>query len=300
MAKSDISESHSEPATRYAANPVVHFYDSMGDHYLNWSPSLHIHFGYYRLGMNPFRLEAMLDQMVLEVYKRLNLCQKRPVLVDAGCGVGAASRLMSGLKPGAIFYGVTISPWQVAAGTAVNQKSGLDNTIFLLEADFQQMPFSHNFADAAFAIESACYARGKDKMELIKELARVLKPGGRMVTVDGFRKNDRPLPAFLEKIYRHYLDLWALSDLAELDQFRMALQQAGFDNIQTEDISWKVAPTALHIPLTVLKLWIKTRWVKRQKLSIVQKNYIKALSLTLFIGLWKQYFGYYMVTCDKK
>lgn len=282
------------------ASKVVRFYDRMGENYRNWSPSLNIHFGYFRWGINPFRLETMLDQMSLEVLKRLNLRTEHPVVIDAGCGVGTASRFMLAYAPAARFCGVTISPWQAACGRSINREKGTEEQVSIFEADFRSMPFADGFADAAFAIESACYANGRDKAELVSELARVLKPGSRLVVVDGFKKHSGSLSAFLEKIYRRYLDLWAVGELAEMGLFRKALLDAGFGNIQTEDISWKVAPTAFHIPLTVLKLWAKTRLIDRQKLSQVQKDYIKALSLTLFMGIWKQHFGYYIVTCEKK
>ncbi len=290
-------EKTSMPADKQA---IVRFYDRMGEDYRNWSPSLHIHFGYFRWGMNPFNLESMLDRMTEEVMLRLEVAEGDQLVIDAGCGVGASSRYMACRTPGARFHGVTISPWQVIFGKKLNSKAGLAERISLFEADFQAMPFPENHADAAFAIESVCYAQGLDKSRLAGELARVLKPGGRLVVVDGFRKHGRPFSAFFEKIYRRYLSLWAVGDLPDLQQFKNALREKGFQDIKVEDITWNVTPTGLHIPWTILKIFIR-QWVfRRQKVTAIQKNYMKALALTLIVGLWKKHFGYYIVTCNKK
>ena len=281
-------------------NPIVNFYDRMGEGYRNWSPSLNIHFGYFRWGMNPFDLEAMLDRMTLEVIQRLGIAEGSQIVLDAGCGVGACCRYMARQLPGAIFHGVTISPWQVDFGEKMNREAGLAGRITLHEADFQKMPFPENFADAAFAIESACYAEGLDRAGLAGELSRVLQPGGRLVVVDGFRKHSRPFSAFFEKIYRRYLSLWALGDLADIQLFKKALQAAGFEIVKVEDVSWNVAPAAAHIPAIILKWFVRHRLFRRKKSSQAQKNYMQAMAMTLVMGLWKRHFGYFIVTCMKK
>ncbi len=291
---------HKKTSVPANSEAIVRFYDRMGEDYRNWSPSLHIHFGYFRWGMNPFNLESMLDRMTEEVMLRLKIAEGDQLIIDAGCGVGASGRYMARRIQRARVHGVTISPWQVAFGEKLNGEAGLSDRITLFEADFQAMPFPENHADAAFAIESACYAGGLDKSRLVGELVRVLKPGGRLVVVDGFRKHGRPFSAFFEKIYRRYLALWAVGDLADLQLFKNALKEHGFRDVRAEDITWNVTPTGLHIPWTILKIFIR-QWVfQRKKISPVQKNYMKALALTLVVGLWKKHFGYYIVTCVKK
>lgn len=277
---------------------ISRFYDRVGDEYRHWSPSLNIHFGYFGRGVNPFRLESMLDRMSLEVLDRLQLTENSTVL-DLGCGTGAVSRLMAREMPGARFHGVTISPWQVDLGEKMNLASGLDDRITLHLEDFQAMPFPENFAEAAFAVESACYADGLSKSRLIEEAGRVLEPGGRFVVVDGFRKHGKPLPVWLEKLYRRYLSLWSLAELPALPAFTKALKAHGFSISTVKDISWQVAPTAFHIPPTILKVMLN-RWSQpAQRISKEQKNYLKGLALTMVMGLWKQHFGYYLVTCLK-
>jgi hypothetical protein len=42
---------------------IVDYYTRAGEDYAAWSRGLNMHFGYWRKGINPFRLESMLEAM---------------------------------------------------------------------------------------------------------------------------------------------------------------------------------------------------------------------------------------------
>ena len=273
-----------------ATNSNIIFHnDGIGNDYCYWSPSFNIHFGYWRWGVNPFNREAMLLQMNEEVLNRLQVPKGQTChIVDAGCGAGATLRYMAEHLPKATFTGVTLAPWLLEKGKQMNEKAGLSNRIEVIKADFQNMPLPDASANAVFCIESACYADGKDKAILIHELHRILKPGGHFVVVDAFRKNDNPMPAFFEKLFRKNASLWAVEDLAELPLFEETLSKSGFENLKTENISWRTAPTAMHIPLVVLRLLWDGAWRRN--------DYWKALLMTSVTGALMQYMGYYVIS----
>ena len=76
---------------------VRKYYDEATLPYLVWSKKLNIHFGFFRLGINPFSLETLLVQMTKEALNRLNLSTiSSPTLLDIGCGYGG---LLFGLAP---------------------------------------------------------------------------------------------------------------------------------------------------------------------------------------------------------
>lgn len=224
--------------------------------------------------------------------RRLLLPPDSPAMVvDAGCGAGATLRYMAQRLPAAKFCGVTLAPSLLNLGKKMNEEAGLAHRIELIEADFQAMPLPDACADAAFCLESACYAGGEDKAKLLRELARILKPGGRLVVVDGFRKHERPFPIFFEKIYRKNARLWAVEELAQLPVFEKTLAEAGLQNIRVEDVSWRAAPAAMHIPAVVLRLLWSGSWRRN--------NYWKALLTTLGMGLAMRQVGYYVVSGGK-
>jgi hypothetical protein len=49
------------------------YYEEAGPDYAAWSPNFNMHFGFFRRGMNPFDREAMLEEMNLQVLRRLAL-----------------------------------------------------------------------------------------------------------------------------------------------------------------------------------------------------------------------------------
>ena len=268
---------------------IVSHNDGIGEDYRIWSPSFNIHFGYWKWGISPFDREAMLLQMNEEVLERLQLVKNgHSFVVDAGCGAGATLRFMAERLPAANFNGITLAPWLLAKGKELNNAAGLSGRIELIKGDFQSMPLPTSCADAVFCLESACYAAGEDKAKLISELYRILKPGGRLVVVDAFRKKARPMPHLFEKLFRKNASLWAVNELAQLTFFEKTLTEYGFKNVKTEDISWRAVPTAMHIPMVVLRLLWNGSWRRN--------DYWKALLMTLVTGLLSRYMGYYVVS----
>ncbi len=273
-------------------SPIISHNDGIGNDYRFWSPSFNIHFGYWRWGINPFKREAMLLQMNEDVLKQLRLPTHHSCrIVDAGCGAGATLRYMAERMPLAKFTGITLAPWLLDLGKRMNKEAGLSDRIKLIKADFQNMPLPDACADAVFCLESACYAEGKDKAKLIRELHRILKPGGNFVVVDAFRKKNHPMPAFFEKIFRKNANLWAVEELAALPLFEKTLEEMGFENVKVENISWRAAPTAMHIPFVVLRLLWNGSWRRN--------NYWKALLMTLLTGGLVRYMGYYVLSGNK-
>jgi len=53
--------------------PFQRYYTEAGPDYAAWSPNFNMHFGYFRSGLNPFRLEPMLEEMNREIRLRLYL-----------------------------------------------------------------------------------------------------------------------------------------------------------------------------------------------------------------------------------
>jgi ubiquinone/menaquinone biosynthesis C-methylase UbiE len=264
--------------------------------YQFWSKNRNIHFGYYRWGMNPFRLEGMLEAMNDFVASQLGLQGDtgRRILdtgysiLDIGCGYGATVRHLLRNQEHAKFVGVSKDEEQIKMAEQSGQAE------FIL-ADFEEIPLPDESFDATYGLESFCFAKGRSKEGLIKEVARLLRPDGALVVVDGFLKNDDILPLPVRFLYEKAIKAWGMEGLPIKGAFIGSLEKQGFVAIEVKDLSWRIAPSLLHIPRVCFQLLFA--YFQEKDTGILK--YSKALMLTLLLSPCKNYFGYYAVTCRK-
>ncbi|KAK0712309.1 S-adenosyl-L-methionine-dependent methyltransferase [Apiosordaria backusii] len=77
------------------------------------------------------------------------------------------------LKPG--MKVVDLGAWHVKRGTQLTKEAGLEGKVTLIEGNFLRLPFEDESFDAAYSVESLCYA--PEPAEVYREIKRVLKPG---------------------------------------------------------------------------------------------------------------------------
>lgn len=69
--------------------------------------------------------------------------------------------------------------------------------------------------------------------------------------------------------------------------------------LTAEGISWRISPSVLQ-PRVTLKFLAGELLLRRKKLNSVRWGHIVACLLAPFIGLGRRYFGYYLVTAQKR
>lgn len=286
-----------DSAQRSAAERIIEFYEEAGIDYEHWSKGFNMHMGFYRRGLNPFDREKMLEQLNLEIAARLQLNFKdKAFLIDLGCGAGAIARCVAKNYSNAIIKGVTIAPSQAAMAAKLNAQANLHKQIEILTADYTALPFETSAADGVWAVESACYADGADKENLAREMARVLKTGGRFVVADCFVKQPQKKFNFLiERCYLSACRNWALSEMPTLESFVAALERQGFREIIVEDISWRIVPSLAHAPFAVLSFIFKKLFAG-EPLKQQSINNLKASLLALVLGLNRTKFSYCLIS----
>lgn len=289
---SDISKQSCSSAER-----VIEFYEQAGLDYEHWSRGFNMHLGFYRRGMNPFNREAMLEQMNVEVAERLQLDpNSKSMLIDLGCGMGSVARSVARYYSNSTIKGVTLVPSQIKIASELNAEEKLADRIEMLQEDYIDLPIGGGSTDGVWAVESACYAKGADKDDLIREMARVLKTGGRFVVADCFIKcPEQELDPVVRRSYRTACDSWALAEMPAIDPFVAALQRHGFRDILVEDISWRAALSLAHAPFAVLT-FIMHKVLAGEPMNLHSINNLKASLLALLLGLNRSKFSYYLIS----
>jgi ubiquinone/menaquinone biosynthesis C-methylase UbiE len=112
---------------------------------------------------------------------------ERPVRVlDVGCGTGLfASRIRQAL-PGSQVVGVDLVPGMLAKGS--ERWKRMAGEVFPVQADSERLPFGWGTFDVVTCANS--FHHYPNQGRAVEEMRRVLKPGGRLILVDGYR--DRP------------------------------------------------------------------------------------------------------------
>jgi MPBQ/MSBQ methyltransferase len=277
---------------------LVTYYTEAGMDYRAWSRNFNMHFGFYRWGMNPLALESMLEEMSQQVFRRLALQDGMKVL-DLGCGLGAPTRALIKQHDVAT-TAVTKVEWQLAMAQKLSKGISARGSIDWVLGDFTALDLPSGDYQAAFSIEACCHAEGADKEAFVQECSRLLEPGAKLVVADGFMKKSVGLPRWYAKLLGYMTRNWAVERFADLAAFCTCLERHGFTMLAREDISWRIAPSVLHVPRVTIKFLAGELLLRRKKLNSVRWGHIVACLLAPWIGLGRRYFGYYLVTAQKR
>src|SRR6266568_7052431 len=143
-------------------------------------------------------------------------------VLDVGCGSGWATRLLAGYAINGQVTGIDISDEMIRVARESSQ--AFPNTDFEI-ASAEQLPFSDHEFTHAFSMESLYYYRNIPKA--LKEIHRVLKPGGLFVAVvDLYWEN--------EATHQWIDTLNVPVELLSVDDYHSLFIDAGFVHIRDE------------------------------------------------------------------
>ncbi|MBN1935818.1 MAG: class I SAM-dependent methyltransferase [Anaerolineae bacterium] len=115
--------------------------------------------------------------------------------LDAGCGIGTHTLwLAEAASPGGHVTGVDISAECLAHAGETASKSRLATQVSFQYGDMGDLPFDDGAFDWAWNADTLWPVAGKDLLPLVKELVRVVKPGGIVAIL--FWSSQRLLPGY--------------------------------------------------------------------------------------------------------
>ena len=146
------------------------------------------------------------------------------VVLDVGCGSGWATRLLADYASNGRVTGIDISDEMVELARESSQSHrNVDYEV----ASAEKLPFADSEFTHAFSMESLYYYR--NVLQALKEIHRVLKPGGLFVAVvDLYWEN--------EATHQWIDTLKVPVELFSIDDYRSLFIDAGFENIRDERI----------------------------------------------------------------
>lgn len=150
-------------------------------------------------------------------------------VVDLGCGGGLDVFLAAAkVGPAGRAIGIDMTPEMLELARRNAAKSGLANVEFH-QATIDRLPLADGSVDCV--VSNCVINLAPDKPAVFREIARVLKPGGRLAVSDIALK--QPLPAELGQNLLAYVG--CIAGAIEIDGYRAALAAAGFDAVSIVD-----------------------------------------------------------------
>jgi len=240
------------PALSRQAKAVAAHYDG-GDYYLSgWHPR-HLHFGLFEPGEEPVILDGpdagrpdrdLLDRAVVRMIGEVvgpARIGAGDVVADAACGVGGTALHLAGTI-GCRVIGLNVSEGQLETARMLAEGDGLEHLAEFHFSDCSEaIRLPDSSVDVVVSIDGACHMA--DRGRFLKECARILRPGGRLVGSDWMAA-----AALTPKEYRGQIqpvcEAWSMVGLETPAGYVDKLQAAGLETVSVVDLVMGTLPNA--------------------------------------------------------
>jgi len=274
--------------TKNVKEDTKKYYDTTQISYnLLWmnKKNLAMHYGFWGRGIKSLH-EALLNQNK-ETAEALGI-KKDDKVLDAGCGVGG-SAIWVAENYGVKVTGISIVDKQIKQAQNNAKRRKVDHLVDFKVMDYCSTDFPDEFFDKIYAMESMCYA--KNKSVFVKEMYRILKPGGSLAISDAFL-DDKTIQKSDELMLKDWMVGWAVPNVSKIKNFHDDLSQAGFKEINDINVNDQIIPSAKRIN-KIGKVFYPFDWTCN-KLGLVSDTTFKStiatvVQLHLFSEMIMQY-----------
>lgn len=117
-----------------------------------------------------------------EIIHNDSIFSKDSLVLEAGCGVGAQTKIIATKNPSSNFISVDLSKDSIREAKEMVNLFGINN-VELKQADIYNLPFKNETFDCVFICFVLEHLHNPKKA--LNELKRVLKKGGTMIAIEG-------------------------------------------------------------------------------------------------------------------
>lgn len=186
-----------------------------------------IHIGLYESESEP--IAAASERTVATMATRLSLLRSDSRVADFGAGYGGSARWLAS-RFGCNVSCVNLSEVQNIRNREITAAAGLSHLIEVHDASFETAPLEDDSHDYVWSQDSFLHAG--DRARVLREIDRVLKPGGECIFTDPMQADDCP-PGVLQPVF----DRLHLDSLGSFAFYRAEAERLGWSEMGVEDLT---------------------------------------------------------------
>lgn len=220
--------------------------------------------------------------------EQARIVQRQMAAVGAGrvlelaSGKGYNSSYLAAQHPEVEFRGVDVTPLHVRMA---RRKGRRQANLRFERADFQQLPHPDESFDLVFVVEGLCHAF--DVAGALREVHRVLRPGGRFVVMEPFRRPGfelaRPSVQYAARLVEAS---FAIDSFPAVDAWLELARETGFAVLETEDHTAAVMPNLRELHARAM-WWRRLTWGSarlRRLMPFLMRNAVACLLMPETFG----------------
>ncbi len=242
------------------------YYDSEDAHnfyYMIWGGQ-DLHLGVY-FSEDETIFDASRRTVDNMAYRTENLTSDTEIL-DVGGGFGGTARHLA-KTCGCRVTVLNLSETENQRNRQMNREEGLDHLIEVVDGNFEKIPFEADSFDVVWSQDAILHSG--HRRQVMKEMARVVRPGGEIIFTDPMQTDDCP-----EGVLQPILDRIHLDSLASPGFYRKTARELGLEEVGFDDFS-------PHLTQHYTRVLEETRNNEPELLKKVSQEYIERMKAGL-------------------
>ncbi len=190
-----------------------------------------IHIGLYDPGDTIFDASR---KTVRAMAERLSNLRKDAKILDLGSGYGGAARALAAGYDAKVTC-LNLSKVENDRNRELTKGAGLSDRIDVIDGAFEEIPLADESVDIAWSQDAILHSG--DRRQVLREVARVLRPGGEFIFTDPMQADRIDDAQSLQPIY----DRLHLTDLGSIAFYRENLNTLGFEEVGVDEMTEQMA-----------------------------------------------------------
>ncbi|MBB4702442.1 methyltransferase domain-containing protein [Sphaerisporangium siamense] len=152
-------------------------------------------------------------------------------VLDVGCGIGLSAFQLAGATPAEI-VGISNNQAQIDEANRRSRAQGLADRVTFEYADVYDLPYPEGSFDVVWVFDALLHM---DRLRTLRELRRVLRPGGRVVVTDKLQTG--PMSPEDERAVSEFMTDLQASPILWENEYRALVAEADLEVAELLDIS---------------------------------------------------------------